>query len=273
VDPAKLVVADADDTNLRSAKVTLTAHPDEAAERLSADAAGTSIAVNYEAQTGVLSLQGPATKADFQRVLGTVNYDNTSPSPTNGDRRVTFAVNDGSAESKTATSTVTVSAGSACTQFGTSGNDVLEGTSGDDVICAGAGNDIIEGLEGNDILKGEGGVDTADYSGSSAAIAASLTEGSASGEGSDTLVSVENLTGSTFADQLSGSDVDNKLAGGNGGDSLIGLAGADNLKGGGGNDTLDSRDGVDNNDTLDGGGATDTCTTDATELSILNCEQ
>jgi Ca2+-binding RTX toxin-like protein len=273
VDPSSLTVTDADDVSLRSAKVTLTDRPDETAERLSADAAGTAIAVSYDAQTGVLSLQGPATKAAFQQVLRTVSYDNTSPSPTNGERRVTFMVNDGSLDSKVATSTVTGTAGSDCTTSGTSGNDVLEGTSGDDVICAGAGNDTIKGLEGNDILKGEGGLDTADFSGSLSAITASLADGSASGEGSDTLVSVENLTGSTSADELSGSDVDNKLIGGSGSDSLIGLAGADKLTGSGGNDTLDSRDGVDGNDTLDGGGATDTCTTDATEASILNCEQ
>ena len=110
VDPNKLTVTDADDASLRSAKVTLTDRPDGTAERLSADAAGTAIAVNYDAQTGVLSLQGPATKAAFQGVLGTVSYDNTSANPTAGERRVTFVVNDGSVDSKAATSTVSVRA-------------------------------------------------------------------------------------------------------------------------------------------------------------------
>jgi hypothetical protein len=110
VDPTALTVLDADDTSLRSAKVTLTTRPDGTAERLSADSAGTAIAVSYDAQTGVLSLQGPATKAAFQRVLGTVGYDNTSANPTNGERRVTFVVNDGSVDSKAATSAVTVRA-------------------------------------------------------------------------------------------------------------------------------------------------------------------
>src|SRR5919107_777448 len=41
VDPGKLTVTDADDTSLKSAKVTLTDRPDGTAERLSADAAGT----------------------------------------------------------------------------------------------------------------------------------------------------------------------------------------------------------------------------------------
>ena len=108
VDPTALTVMDADDASLRSAKVTLTNRPDGSAERLSADASGTPIAVSYDAQTGVLSLQGPATKADFRRVLGTVSYNNTSASPTNGERRVTFVVNDGSVDSPAAISTVSV---------------------------------------------------------------------------------------------------------------------------------------------------------------------
>jgi hypothetical protein len=161
----------------------------------------------------------------------------------------------------------------ACTITGTSSAETLTGTSADDVICAGAGNDTIKGLEGNDVLKGEGGVDTANFSGSLTSITASLTDRSATGEGSDTLVSVENLTGSAYADQLSGSDENNNLIGGGGNDSLSGLAGADKLTGSAGNDTLDSRDGMDGNDSLDGGFGTDTCMTDVTESSILNCEQ
>jgi Ca2+-binding RTX toxin-like protein len=160
-----------------------------------------------------------------------------------------------------------------CTINGTPNADTLTGTSGDDVICAGAGNDIIQGLEGDDTIKGEAGVDTASYSNSLAAITASLASGSASGEGSDTLVGIENITGSANADDLGGSDGNNRLSGGGGADNLNGLAGADKLTGGAGDDTLDSQDGVEGNDTVDGGGGTDTCTTDATETSILNCEQ
>jgi hypothetical protein len=56
----------------------------------------------------VLRLSGIATKADYQRVLKIVSYDNTAASPTPGDRRVTFLVNDGSVDSKVATSSVRV---------------------------------------------------------------------------------------------------------------------------------------------------------------------
>jgi Ca2+-binding RTX toxin-like protein len=184
-----------------------------------------------------------------------------------------------------------------CTITGTSNSETLTGTSGDDIICAGGGNDTLKGLEGNDTLKGEGGADkllggigddtldggtgtdTADFSGSPAAVSASLVDNTATGEGSDTLVGIENLAGSNANDTLIGSETNNTLNGNSGDDSIgddsiVGQGGADILKGASGNDTLDSRDGVDGNDTLDGGGGTeDTCTTDATEKSILNCER
>ena len=178
-----------------------------------------------------------------------------------------------------------------CTITGTSSAETLTGTTGDDVICAGAGNDTVQALEGNDTVKGEGGADqlhggigddrldgglgtdTANFTGALAAISASLAEGTATGEGSDTFSGVENLIGSNQADTLTGSEANNTLNSGNGVDSIIGLAGADRLLGVGGNDTLDSRDGVEGNHTLDGGGGTDACTTDATELSIVGCER
>src|SRR5215211_4114893 len=177
-----------------------------------------------------------------------------------------------------------------CTIVGTPSAETITGTSGDDVICAGAGNDTIKALEGNDTIKGEGGADqlyggtgddeldgglgtdTANFSGSLAPISASLADGTATGEGSDSFTNVENLFGSNLADTLTGSATNNTLNGAGGADSIVGLEGADALKGSGGGDTLDSRDGVEGNDTVDGGTGTDTCMTDATELSIVGCE-
>ena len=104
-----LAITDADDVNTRSASVTLLDRPNATAERLSVDVGGTTILAPYDAQTRVLNLRGPATKAAFQQVLRTATYNNLAASPSIGDRRVmTFVVNDGSTDSKAATSMVSL---------------------------------------------------------------------------------------------------------------------------------------------------------------------
>jgi glucose/arabinose dehydrogenase/PKD repeat protein len=178
-----------------------------------------------------------------------------------------------------------------CTKTGTANAETISGTSGDDVICARGGNDTVNGLGGNDTLKGEAGndrllggagddaldgglgTDTASYAPSLTAVTASLAANSATGEGSDTFLGVENLLGSSKADKLTGSGANNRLTGGGGNDTENGGAGNDTLVGSGGADTLDSVDGVSGNDSLNGGAGTDTCRKDATEKSILSCEQ
>jgi Ca2+-binding RTX toxin-like protein len=179
-----------------------------------------------------------------------------------------------------------------CTVTGTSSGETLTGTPQNDIICGGGGSDTLRGLEGNDILKGEAGADklsggagddtldgsgtgtdTADFAGSPAAIIASLAGNTATGEGYDTLIGIENLIGSNGPDSLTGSEANNTLNGGSGTDTIVGLGGADILKGAADNDALDSRDDVAGNDTLEGGAGTDTCTTDATEKSVTKCER
>ena len=81
---------------------------------------------------------------------------------------------------------------------------------------------------------------------SSSGVTANLVRGTASGSGSDTLVTIEHLTGSAYADSLTGDANANTLDGG---------AGNDILNGGGGNDTLDG--GADA-DSLAGGAGNDT---------------
>jgi Ca2+-binding RTX toxin-like protein len=184
-----------------------------------------------------------------------------------------------------------------CTITGTANAETITGTPGDDVICAGGGNDTINGLGGNDTLKGEAGndtllggvgndtldgglgiADTASYSASLTAVIASLATNSATGEGTDTFLGVENLLGSSKADTLTGSTANNRLTGGGGtdaergglgNDTIIGSAGADTLNGEDGDDTVNSKDNASGNDSLDGGAGTDTAVTDATEKSIV----
>lgn len=144
---------------------------------------------------------------------------------------------------------------------GTAGKDVLCGDSrnntinaagGDDIVLAQGGSDKLTGALGNDTLNGGPGTDTALHSGTTA-VRASLTTQFATGVGSDVLLEIENLSGSSVTDQFTG----------NGGRNV--------LSGLGGNDALDVRDGISGNDKVDGGtGASDTCGRDAGD-TMLNC--
>jgi len=119
--------------------------------------------------------------------------------------------------------------------YGTSGKDTLFGNGGDDIIIGRDGNDILNGGAGNDLLDGGAGTDTADYGGASSGVTVDLNmlaPQNTGGAGIDTLTSIENLTGSTFADTLIGDGNANALSGGAGNDTLIGGLGSDRLTGG-----------------------------------------
>jgi|GEM_PF-2056478 len=112
--------------------------------------------------------------------------------------------------------------------IGTDGDDILEGTDGDDVM---------RGLAGNDVLNGGAGMDTADYSTASSGVTARLDIMRATNDGdggTDTFISIENLTGSAFDDLLIGDAANNVLKGGLGRDILSGGGGDDILWGGAG---------------------------------------
>lgn len=122
--------------------------------------------------------------------------------------------------------------------WGGAGADILTGMAGDDILEGGDGPDTFRGGAGNDRFVGGGtGGDTADYSLAGSAVRVELfkTQVLTDGDGGvDTLVSIENATGSNFDDVLAGNDGDNVLSGGLGRDSLIGYVGNDTLIGGAG---------------------------------------
>ena len=124
-------------------------------------------------------------------------------------------------------------------------NDSLSGGAGNDTLGSGDGDDSLSGGTGNDSLDGGAGNDTVDYayvtaSGVSVtlngAIASTVTV--AAGADVDTLVNIENVTGTAQADTLIGSTGDNLLSGAAGNDSLSGGSGNDTLDGGTGDDTM-----------------------------------
>ena len=125
---------------------------------------------------------------------------------------------------------------------GGAGNDTLNGGSGNDYLDGGTGNDTLHGGSGDDRLVGGDGDDTASYANGFGVevdlrmITAQTLNPSFSQR--DTLISIENLTGSAYNDHLIGNSGANVLIGGDGDDTLNGGAGSDTLDGGDGNDTV-----------------------------------
>ena len=153
------------------------------------------------------------------------------------------------------------------TLTGSSSDNQFEGGLGNDTISGATGNDTLIGGLGNDTLDGGAGIDTASYAGATAAVTIDLTNNNSSGaDGVDTLVSIENATGSAFADTIHGGSTANTLRGNAGVDTITGWAGADVLYGGAGDDVLHGDDAA--NDAAYVGAGNDTIYGDAGEDTI-----
>jgi len=113
---------------------------------------------------------------------------------------------------------------------GGNGADILRGYAGHDVLNGNGGNDTLRGDQGNDTLNGGLGIDTATYAGAAAGVSVNLGAVAAQntvGAGTDTLNSIESLTGSNYNDRLTGNAGGNILNGGLGNDTMVGGAGND----------------------------------------------
>jgi hypothetical protein len=96
-------------TSLTSMTVTISNLLDGAAESLAATTTGTNIVASYNSGTGVLSLTGTDTAANYQTVLRTVTYNNTDDTPSTTSRTINVVVTDAYGGSgTTATSTMAV---------------------------------------------------------------------------------------------------------------------------------------------------------------------
>ncbi|ADB49720.1 Ig-like domain-containing protein [Conexibacter woesei] len=108
VDPA-LTVRDVDSPNLTGATARIGAGYARGQDLLAfRDTAA--ITGRWDAATGVLTLRGRATVADYQAALRSITYDNSSPDPTGGPRTIAFDATDGALTSAPATRTLDVTA-------------------------------------------------------------------------------------------------------------------------------------------------------------------
>jgi Ca2+-binding RTX toxin-like protein len=160
--------------------------------------------------------------------------------------------------------------------FGGPGEDSLTGTSSADLLAGGANNDTLVGLGANDRLAPGLGDDSVDGGAGAdevsfatrghTGVSADLRTGVATGQGTDTLISIERLFGSAEDDHLSGNSQANRLEGFGGDDVILGRGGDDRLTDdwtGSGNDRLfgglgeDRLSGGDGSDFLRGGTGAD----------------
>src|SRR5262245_47058489 len=117
----------------------------------------------------------------------------------------------------------------------------LKGDSGANWLTGGINASTLMGRGGDDVLDGHNGrQDTASYAEASTGVTVDLAISGPqnTGEGNDTLIGIENLTGSAFGDVLMGTSGDNVLIGGAGDDTLFGRGGNDSFEGGEGTDTV-----------------------------------
>lgn len=119
--------------------------------------------------------------------------------------------------------------------------DNIRGDNNANILKGLDGRDVLEGGAGADTLDGGDGWDYARYRASKSGVTVNLeTNINTGGDAqSDTLISIEAVTGSYFNDSLTGDGNNNYLRGELGDDSLYGGEGDDDLSGGVGSDLLD----------------------------------
>ncbi|PZO61880.1 MAG: hypothetical protein DI636_12870, partial [Pelagerythrobacter marensis] len=119
--------------------------------------------------------------------------------------------------------------------FGSTVGNVLNGGAGNDQLYGGGGNDTLIGGAGNDFFHGGADADVILFEGS-AAVDVDIVRTTATGQGTDTLGGVENITGGSGSDIIRGNAAANVLNGAVGNDTLVGRGGSDVLTGGSGSD-------------------------------------
>jgi serralysin len=142
------------------------------------------------------------------------------------------------------TGNVTIARGSVVENaIGGSGADKIYGNAANNTVTGGAGSDLIDGAGGRDTvlyvsaigavyadLAGHFVLETALQSGTVLASTAALS--------TDTILNIEDFTGSAYGDRIYGTDTANTLSGGAGDDIIYAEGGDDIVIGGVGNDLL-----------------------------------
>jgi Ca2+-binding RTX toxin-like protein len=99
-------------------------------------------------------------------------------------------------------------------------------------------DDTLQGDAGNNVLNGGLGSDFVSYSSATGSVTIDLGGFATGAAGFDTLISIENAIGSSFADTIIGNSFNNVIASGDGNDYIVASLGSDVIDGGLGTDTV-----------------------------------
>ncbi|MVA71406.1 hypothetical protein GOZ81_09995 [Agrobacterium vitis] len=202
-----------------------------------------SLTRNFEnlTYTGTANFTGSGTVADNVMISGAGadylfgnNGNDTLIGGAGADKLSGGGGNDTSSY-RDSTSAVTVNLATGLAQGGFAQGDTfisiesLEGSAYNDTLTGNRESNTLRGGDGGDVLDGAAGSDTASYLDSTSAVTVNLQTRTLSGgyANGDTIISIENLEGSTYADSLTGDDQANVLTGRTGADILDGGAGSD----------------------------------------------
>ncbi|WP_208109926.1 DUF5801 repeats-in-toxin domain-containing protein [Dongia mobilis] len=211
-------VTDADSANMASASIVLTNAKANDVLAVGALPAGITSNINTSVPGQItVTLTGPASKAAFEQAIEAVTFNNTSLTPDTTPRNITVTVNDGVANSNTATTTITVV----------------------DVVTPPP--PLPDGVEVPGSLPTQNAVPVATPPSTDSKITVS---GDTTGNGNnnwyydnDDGKDAAILNGAGGNDRLEGNAGDDTLIGGSGNDYLDGGSGNDDMSGGTGNDT------------------------------------
>lgn len=106
---ALLTLEDFDDTDMVSATISISNNYFLGEDYLDFTDTG-NITGSFATGTGILTLTGTDTKANYQAALRAVTYENTSSDPVELDRTISFLINDGDNNSNTVSRNITITA-------------------------------------------------------------------------------------------------------------------------------------------------------------------
>jgi Ca2+-binding RTX toxin-like protein len=104
--------------------------------------------------------------------------------------------------------------------IGGDGDDILDGGDGSDTLLGGDGKDTFIGGEGDDNIIGGDGEDSIDFSLVDREMSVDLSAGIATGEGEDTLSSIEHIIATKHNDRLVANEKNNIIKAGAGNDFI-----------------------------------------------------